>query len=328
MKDYNHLFGLFESRLTDYRSSLLKGKPDELYHPCDYILGLGGKRLRPLLALIACDLFEKKPALALESALAVELFHNFSLIHDDILDKATLRRNKPTVHMKWNPDIAILSGDVMLVEATKVLENYPATEFKKLVQLFNVTATQVCEGQQMDMNFENSLTVTSAEYIRMISLKTAVLLGCSLQMGAINAGANAFNQKHLYTFGENLGIAFQLLDDYLDTFAENEKQFGKKIGGDILANKKTFLLLKALELTTVAQKKELHRLLKLGKKEEKRKISGITQLYRLLNVGELCLAEADKYTATAIHALSKVKATEEKKKALSKFALGLIKRQS
>ena len=327
MKNYQPLFQLFENHLNLYRGGLINRSPKELYEPCDYILSLGGKRLRPLLALLACDLFDKNPSMALNSALAVELFHNFSLIHDDILDKAPLRRNQATVHTKWNHNIAILSGDVMLVEASRILEKYPATAYKKLTHLFNLTATQVCEGQQMDMNFENSLNITTHEYIEMITLKTAVLLGCSLQMGAINAGVSVNDQKHIYTFGKDLGIAFQLLDDYLDTFAINKKEFGKQIGGDIIANKKTFLLLKAFELSSVSQKKELKRLLKLTKKDEKLKVQSVTKIFEELEVGKLCLNEADVYTHSAITALNRVNASGVKRKAMSEFAHSLLKRQ-
>jgi geranylgeranyl diphosphate synthase, type II len=327
VKNYHPFVQLFENRLSLYRAGLVNREPKELYAPCEYILSLGGKRVRPLLALLACDLFDKEPSMAVDSALAVELFHNFSLIHDDILDKAPLRRNKPTVHTKWNHNIAILSGDVMLVEASRILETYPANVYKKLTQLFNLTATQVCEGQQMDMNFESSFNITTKEYIQMITLKTAVLLGCSLQMGAINSGVSASYQKHIYTFGKDLGIAFQLLDDYLDTFATNKKDFGKQIGGDIIANKKTFLLLKAFELASSSQKKELKRLLKLTKKDEKLKVRAVTKIFEELGVGKLCIKEADAYTHSAIAALNTINASETKKKALSEFAHSLLKRQ-
>src|SRR5690349_3104089 len=178
--------------------------------------------------MIGCDLFDKNPQLACDSALAVELFHNFSLIHDDILDAAPVRRNQPSVHVKWNSNIAILAGDVMLVKALQALEKYPAEEYKKLASLFTKTATEVCEGQQMDMNFESAKKVSVNDYLRMIGLKTAVLLGCSLQMGAINAGAGTLEQKSIYGFGKHLGLSFQLMDDLLDAFAEEKENFGKR----------------------------------------------------------------------------------------------------
>lgn len=255
MSAYEKHLQLFNSHLEDYKTEVNLRSPRELYEPEHYILSLGGKRLRPLLALISCDLFGKAPQHALNSALCVELFHNFSLIHDDILDEAPLRRNQPTVHTKWNTNIAILSGDVMLVKAFEVLKNYESKEFSQLFSLFAKTSIEVCEGQQLDMNFENMDSVTVDDYIQMITKKTAVLLGCSLQMGAINAGVTQTDQDHIYEFGKHLGIAFQLLDDLLDAYATDEKSFGKQIGGDIIANKKTFLVLKALELANVEQAK-------------------------------------------------------------------------
>jgi len=323
---YAPLAQLFLQHLAAYQSSLTGRQPTQLYAPCDYILSLGGKRLRPLLALAACDLFGKKPQQALNAALAVELFHNFSLIHDDILDKAPLRRNKPTVHVKWSPQIALLSGDVLLVEAGRALEHYAPARYKQLATLFNRTATEVCDGQQLDMNFETQHAVSTAEYIRMIELKTAVLLGCSLQMGAICASAPAAAQRQLYEFGRNLGIAFQLLDDYLDAFAGNSGKFGKQVGGDIVANKQTFLLIKTRELASAQQKRALARL--MNTKNTAEKVNGVLQLMRQLGVDGLCLAEAEKYTATALRALNKVKAPAAKKAALKTFAQSLMHRQA
>lgn len=326
MKNYQPLFELFLKHLEDYKSNLNSKSPKELYEPENYILSLGGKRLRPLLALVACDLFEKDPKHALNSALAVELFHNFSLIHDDILDAAPLRRNKETVHIKWNTNIAILSGDVMLVKASQVLENYDFKEFKKLNTLFNKTAIEVCEGQQYDMNFESAKNVTVEDYIQMITYKTAVLLGCSLKMGAINANAPENDQTNLYEFGKHLGIAFQLLDDLLDAFAVDNEKFGKQIGGDIIANKKTFLLLKAFELANEKQQKELIKLLKT--KDVTKKIDGVLTIYKNLNIKEICEQEADKHTAMAINYLAKVTANPSKKETLKQFATELLNRQA
>ncbi len=302
--------------------------PKELYEPQKYILSLGGKRLRPLLALISCDLFDKNPDLALDSALAVELFHNFSLIHDDILDNADLRRNKPTVHLKWNENIGILSGDAMLVKAFTILEKYPNNKFKKLMSLLNTTALDVCEGQQMDMNFESQKNVTVENYIHMISLKTAVLLACSLKMGAINAGASIANQDNLYKFGKHLGIAFQLLDDCLDAYPKDSRAFGKKVGGDILANKKTFLLLKTLELLNKKQAAALLKLLSLKSTNHSKKIQKVLAFYNEVNAKGYCEGEADKHTQIAIKHLNKVKANQAKKDLLTSFALQLLKRQA
>jgi len=326
VKEYKALLELFLKHLEAYRSGLQQQAPKELYDPEDYMLGLGGKRLRPLLALIACDLFDKDPKLALDSALAVELFHNFSLIHDDILDNAPLRRNQDTVHVKWNSNIAILSGDVMLVQSFRTLESYGFKEFKKLSALFSKTAVEVCEGQQLDMNFETVSSVTVSEYIRMITYKTAVLLGCSLKMGAINAYAADEDQNYIYEFGKHLGIAFQLLDDLLDAFAEDAGQFGKQTGGDIIANKKTFLLLKAMELASDKQKKELAKLLKT--KDPVKKVSGVLALYDALDIKTLCRQEADKHTNLAIDYLRKIQAASARKKQLERFALELLNRQT
>ena len=326
MKNYQSLLELFLNHLETYRENLNSSSPKELYEPESYILSLGGKRLRPLLALIACDLFDKDPKLSLNSALSVELFHNFSLIHDDILDAAPLRRNKKTVHEKWNTNIAILSGDVMLVKAKQALEFYDFKEFKKLNILLNKTAIAVCEGQQLDMNFENEKNVAVEDYIHMITYKTAVLLGCSLKMGAINANAKEEDQVNLYEFGKHLGIAFQLLDDYLDAFAIDPEKFGKQIGGDIIANKKTFLLLKAFEVADEKQKKVLTKFLK--EKDAAKKTEGILKLYKALNVQEICSKEADKHTKIAIDFLEKVNANISKKNTLKLYAQELLNRQA
>lgn len=326
MQEFSRLLDLFTSHLEKYNSGLEKKQPAELYEPERYILSLGGKRIRPVLALAACDLFGKDPSEALHSAVAVELFHNFSLIHDDILDAAPLRRNQPTVHTKWNTNIAILSGDVMLVKAFQALEHYPPEQFKQLCKLFHETAIQVCEGQQVDMNFETSIEVSVDDYISMITYKTAVLLGCSLRMGAINAQASEKDQHSIYEFGKNLGIAFQLLDDCLDAFAPAPEKFGKQKGGDILSNKKTFLLLKAIERANPAQRKEMEELMKLPDAEKK--VSDMLRLYNSLGVEKLCLNEADKYTAKAIGALEETSAQPAKKEMLRKFALDLLKRQT
>jgi geranylgeranyl diphosphate synthase type II len=325
LDQYRHLFSIFLSHLDQYRLGLQSQKPAELYDPENYILSLGGKRLRPLLALIACDLFDRAPEKALDSALCVELFHNFSLIHDDILDAAPLRRNQATVHTKWNTNIAILSGDVMLVKAFDVLSKYPEKEFKSLCALFSKTAIEVCEGQQLDMNFENTETVTVDDYLNMITLKTAVLLGCSLKMGAINAGATELEQQNIYAFGKHLGIAFQLLDDVLDAYA-NSPEFGKQIGGDIISNKKTFLLLKAFELASDRQRKELQRLLLLGKESAAEKVKGVRVLFDELQVKDLCVEKANEHTRVAISHLDSLPVNESKKELLKQFSFDLLNR--
>ncbi len=321
---YHEHFSLFIKHLKGYQKTLARRKPKELYEACHYILELGGKRLRPVLALAACDVFGKHPDKALGAAMAVELFHNFSLIHDDILDNAPLRRGKPTVHEKWNTGLAILSGDVMLVEAQMAFNEYPPALAKNLATLFNKTAVEVCEGQQMDMNFETSTGVSVKEYLKMIGLKTAVLIGCSLQMGAMCAGAGIHNQKAIYVFGKNLGIAFQLMDDYLDVFGESHT-FGKKTGGDILAAKKTFMLLKAMERLDSRGKKELKALI-TSRISDSEKISGVVRLYRQAGADILCLKEAEKHTRLAIKNLESIKAPAGKKEIMKQFALNLLQR--
>lgn len=328
MKNYAPLQHLFSDFLRSYTSEIDLKSPPELYQPCSYILSLGGKRVRPLLALVACDLFNQNPANALNAALSVELFHNFSLVHDDILDEAPLRRNQATVHLKWNRNIAILSGDALLVKSLHVLQHYPPSIAASLSDLMCSTALEVCEGQQMDMNFETQPAVGIDDYIRMIRYKTAVLLGASLKMGAITASADASQQEHLYTFGVNLGIAFQLLDDLLDAFAENSESFGKRPGGDILSNKKTFLLLKSIELSSPRQKQEIEHLLTLPASAADEKISRMLDIYRVLNIRSLCEKEADQYTNLALSSLKALNANEKKKEHLQAFALDLLNRQA
>ena len=325
MKNYQSLLDLFTGHLSQYLKELDKKQPRELYDPENYILSLGGKRIRPLLALIACDLFDKNPAHSLNAALSVELFHNFSLIHDDILDKAPVRRGMPTVHSKWNSDIAILSGDVMLVKAFDVLKHYESAKLSALLPLFTKTSVEVCEGQQYDMNFETRENVSVDEYIQMITYKTAVLLGCSLKMGAICADASEENGSHLYEFGKHLGIAFQLMDDVLDAYADDEK-FGKQVGGDIIANKKTFLLLKAFELASAEQKQALNTL--LSEKDSSKKVKGVLDIYNQLNIKAISEKEADVHTCEAIKHLHAVNASESKKKGLEQLAMQLLNRES
>jgi geranylgeranyl diphosphate synthase type II len=322
---YDLLLSQFSSHLENYRKALSSKQPIELYEPENYILSLDAKRIRPLLTLISCDLFDKDPKQALNAALAIEVFHNFSLIHDDILDKAPLRRGQKTVHEKWNVNVGILSGDVMMVKAFDILNGYDAETLKLLLNIFIKTSVEVCEGQQLDMNFENSSSITVNEYKQMITFKTAVLLGCSLQMGSICAKANAEDQNNCYEFGKHLGIAFQLLDDMLDVYSGDPKKFGKQLGGDILANKKTYLLLKALELANSKQKQDLQNLLSITDAEEK--IKGIVAIYDALNIKDLVQEEANKHTNEAIKHLQLINADMNKKKALENMAHALLKRE-
>ena len=324
MQDYESLFEILTVAINTEQEQLNSTAPIQMYEPMAYIIGLGGKRVRPLLTLVGCDLFDVNPNHALQSALAVELFHNFSLIHDDILDKAPLRRGNTTIHEKWNTDIAILSGDGMMVKAFDELCKSNPVHIHDLLKLFSKTALQVCEGQQYDMNFETQLVVSVNEYINMITFKTAVLLGCSLQMGAICANANTVNQNHLYEFGKNIGIAFQILDDILDVYATDDK-FGKQVGGDIISNKKTFLLLKTIELASVEQKKRLNQLLQSSNMTVK--VEQVTKIYNELNIKDIATSEANKYTAIALTHLEEIVSSEPKKKLLKQFAFHLLNRE-
>lgn len=299
--------------------------PAELYAPMSYILTLGGKRIRPVLALMSGEAFGKSFSETINAAMAVEFFHNFSLIHDDIMDKAPLRRGNPTVHEKWNTNIAILSGDGMLIEAYKLFENYPPEITLSLMRLFNKTATEVCEGQQMDMNFESRNDVTLDEYIKMIQLKTAVLLGCSLQMGAIIGQANEEDQKNIYRFGLNLGTAFQVQDDYLDVYADQQK-FGKQVGGDILANKKTFLSLLALQKANESEKNQLISIQHISNPEEK--INLTKELYAQLKVDELSLQEINVNYQAAMENLQALNIDENYKSMFKDLGNYLMNRQS
>ncbi|WP_207426386.1 polyprenyl synthetase family protein [Pedobacter sp. SYSU D00535] len=301
--------------------------PSDLYEPIRYIMSLGGKRLRPALLLMACDLFEGSVLKAIEPAVGIEVFHNFTLLHDDIMDKAPLRRGKATVHEKWNDSIAILSGDVMLVKAYELIMKVEDSILRKVLQIFNETATGVCEGQQIDMNFEAIDNVSVAEYLHMIRLKTAVLLGGSLKIGALIGHASEGDADNLYQFGESLGLAFQLQDDILDVFGDPEK-FGKQVGGDILANKKTFLLIKALELAENLEEEELHYWINAENPDPQAKVAAVTDLYNRLGVRQLAEEQMNSFAEKALSALEKISASSDKKQALRKFAEELLVREN
>ncbi len=260
--------------------------PNALYEPISYLMNIGGKRIRPLLCLLSYRLYKEDYESILLPAMAVEVFHNFTLMHDDIMDKAPLRRGKETVHEKWNANTAILSGDVMLVKAYDLLLKMPENKLAKSIALFNQTAREVCEGQQLDMDFEAKKTVTEGEYLEMIRLKTAVLLGFSLQFGAHLAEASQEDQERLYQFGVNIGIGFQLKDDLLDVYAD-KSLFGKQVGGDILANKKTFLLIKALELAKGPIAERLDYWLHLEDYDKNEKVEAVTDIYDELEIKSL-----------------------------------------
>jgi geranylgeranyl diphosphate synthase type II len=268
--------------------------PKELYDPITYILSLGGKRIRPLLSVLAYGLYRNDPEQILSQASAVEVFHNFTLMHDDIMDQAPLRRGQATVHEKWNPNIAILSGDVMMVRAYDLLLDTDPKLLPQVIRLFNKTAAEVCEGQQLDMNFESIAQVKEEEYLNMIRLKTAVLLGFALQLGGILAGAAQKDVQKLYDFGVNIGVGFQLKDVLLDVFADQAK-FGKQVGGDIISNKKTFLLIKALELATGKEAEDLNHWLTVSEFDKEEKVKAVRAIYEKLGIKSLTEAKMSSY---------------------------------
>ncbi|GHC42789.1 polyprenyl synthetase family protein [Ulvibacter litoralis] len=306
-------------------SSVAVKEPIQLYEPIQYIVSLGGKRLRPTLTLLSCDFFGTSYEKAMNAALAIELFHNFSLIHDDIMDNAPLRRGEETVHEKWDLNTGILSGDAMLILAYQLFEVYDASLFRDLAKLFSKTALQVCEGQQYDVDFETRDDVTIPEYIKMIDYKTAVLIGAAMKMGAIVAGASESCKERIYAFGRNLGIAFQLQDDYLDAFG-NPKNFGKQVGGDIITNKKTFLYLKALQNGTKDEAEELEHLFSINPKDPSDKIQRVTAIFKSTGASEATKEEIVKYTQKANEDLEKIAISSESKNTLREFGLSLMAR--
>lgn len=293
-----------------------------LYDPAQYILGLGGKRVRPVAVLMGNELFDEISKDAYHVATAIELFHNFSLIHDDIMDKAPLRRGMETVHTRYGESTALLAGDVMLVVAYEYLQKVNPALLPALLRLFNDTAKAVCEGQQLDMDFEKRTLVTLDEYVNMITLKTSVLLAASLQMGALLGGAGEGNQRHLYEFGKNLGIAFQVQDDFLDAFGD-PAVFGKQPGGDILANKKTFLLIHALETTSPAQRQRLNALMEGS---DPQKVEKVLALFKDCGADQWATALKEKYLSTALQHLDDVAVVSARKEPLANLADYLIRR--
>ena len=301
--------------------------PSELYVPIRYIMNIGGKRMRPLLTLMATYLFTDDWQKAVRPALAVEVFHNFTLMHDDIMDQAPLRRGQPTVHEKWNGNIAILSGDVMLVNAFQLLLALDADKLKPALERFSRTAAEVCEGQQMDMNFETRWDVTEAEYIDMIRLKTSVLLGYALELGGLIAGTDTENTRHLYEGGMNIGVGFQLKDDLLDVYGDPIK-FGKQVGGDIIANKKTFLLIEALLRAQGAVRDELMNWLNRTTFDKAEKVKAVTAIYEQLGIRQLTEARINEYFARGFTNFEQVNAQPDRKNLLIQFARQLVERES
>ncbi len=306
-------------------STVYGSNPKNLYEPIDYMMGLGGKRLRPVLTLMGYELFGNNPDEAMNAALAIEVFHNFTLVHDDIMDNAPLRRGKETVYKKWNMPIAILSGDLMLIKAVELLAKTPGERFGDILAVFNDTAAKVCEGQQIDMNFEERQDVKYDEYIEMIALKTAVLLGGALKIGALIGGAEIADADHLYAFGKNIGIAFQIQDDILDSFG-NSDQVGKRIGGDIASNKKTLLLIELLEIVHKDDKILLSEL--LPEQDLDKKIAGILKLYAKYQIRQFAELKKQEYLETAFRHLDDVRVAKERKSILHQTAMELMERIS
>ena len=301
-------------------------EPKNLYDPINYILELGGKRMRPVLTLMSAEIFDVKFKKALPAALAVEVFHNFSLIHDDIMDDAPLRRGKATVHEKWNINTGILSGDAMLILAYQNFEQYQPKIFRKLAKLFSKTALEVCEGQQWDVDFEKRNDVTIAEYLLMIKYKTAVLVAAAMKMGAIIAETSKENANLIYEFGLNLGLAFQLQDDYLDAFGD-PKTFGKQVGGDIIENKKTYLYLKALEFSSKEEQAELIQLFSSQPEDSTEKIKSAKSIFNSSGASQATQIAIQEYTLKAFETLEKIDLKNDKKEILKSFGKDLMERK-
>ena len=321
-----HAISYYQDIVSEHFTNLiLKKEPNNLYEPIRYILSLGGKRLRPVLTLMATEVFDVDCNKALAAATAVEVFHNFSLIHDDIMDDAPLRRGNETVHEKWNINTGILSGDAMLILAYQYFEEYQPRIFQDLAKLFSKTALEVCEGQQYDVDFETRDDVTITEYLKMIEYKTAVLVAAAMKMGAIVAETSDENANYIYDFGLNLGLAFQLQDDYLDAFG-NPETFGKQVGGDIIENKKTYLYLKAIEFAKPEEREQLLHLFSIQPNENKDKIASVKDIFNETGASEATQKAIQEYTFRAFETLEKIAITNEKKAILKAFGENLMNR--
>jgi geranylgeranyl diphosphate synthase type II len=309
---------------TKFSGENFKDEPLGLYNPVRHIMGMKGKRIRPMLVLLSCDMFGGDVNTALYPAYAMEVFHNFTLVHDDIMDAADIRRGEPTVHKKFGVNAAILAGDVMLSYAYKFVTQVPHHKMPAILDVFNQTAIEIYEGQQMDVDFEKRLDVTEQEYLKMIEFKTSVLLAASLQIGAILGGADVEAQKLIYQFGLNLGLSFQIKDDYLDTFGEGDK-VGKRIGGDIVQNKKTYLLETALNIADATRRKQLLNL--LNEKDEEKKISSVIALFNELQIPAKTLAKAEELYNLSIKSLEAINLPAERKTVLLQLADSINKRE-
>jgi geranylgeranyl diphosphate synthase type II len=315
-----------QKKVNDFISNVQIGRePFSLYDPINYTLQSGGKRVRPVLVLMACNLFTDDIEHAIKPAVGLEIFHNFTLLHDDIMDHADIRRGNPTVHKKWSENTAILSGDAMFIQAYEYFLDCQSPNFRDILKAFNQTAREVCEGQQYDMEFEERDHVTEQEYLRMIELKTSVLIAAALKIGALLGGSNKKDADLLYDFGRNIGLAFQLQDDFLDVYGETEV-FGKKIGGDIVANKKTFMLIKAKELARDEDLKILNDLLNSKNMERETKVDSVKKIYNKLNIHNLVKLRIEELNQLALDSLAKVSIEENKKSELKKLAENLIHR--
>jgi geranylgeranyl diphosphate synthase type II len=322
-----HSIYQYQQYISDYLESQYETKePRNLYEPIHYILKLGGKRMRPVLTLMSAEVFDADYKFALPAALAVEVFHNFSLIHDDIMDDAPLRRGNETVHEKWNTNTAILSGDAMLILAYQYFEKYKTDVFRDLAKLFSKTALEVCEGQQWDVDFETREDVTIPEYLKMIEYKTAVLVAAAMKMGAIVAETSEENANLIYSFGLNLGLAFQLQDDYLDAFG-NPETFGKQVGGDIIENKKTYLYLKAIEFASQTQKEQLLHLFSIHPTDNVDKIASVKEIFNETGASKATQQAILDYTLKAFETLQKLHIDNEKKDMLHSFGENLMGRK-
>lgn len=322
-----HSIDRYREEFVAYLSERVKTKePENLYDPMVYILGLGGKRVRPVLVLMAAEIFGSDYKKALDAALAIEIFHNFSLVHDDIMDDAPLRRGKQTVHELWDVNTGILSGDAMLIRAYQLFESYEGSTFRELAKLFSKTAIEVCEGQQYDIDFETRDDVSIPEYMKMIEYKTAVLVGASLKMGAIVANTSEENKEKIYEFGRLIGIAFQLQDDYLDAFGDPEN-FGKQVGGDIIENKKTFLYLTTLNTAAANVALQLEHLYSINPPDSRAKVDTVKSLFESSGAAELTRHEIEKYTEKSFRVLDDLDIEEDKKTLLRKFGENLMNRE-
>lgn len=324
MLSFNEILQKIEQEIAQLQFTY---PPKSLYEPIEYILSLGGKRIRPALVLMACNLYKEEVDAAIKPALGLEVFHNFTLLHDDLMDEADKRRNKPTVHKVWNANTAILSGDAMLIAAYQLIEETAPESLKEILHLFTATALEICGGQQYDMEFESRTDVSEAEYIEMIRLKTAVLLACALKMGAIVGNAPEEDAEALYQFGIHIGLAFQLQDDLLDVYGDTAT-FGKNIGGDILCNKKTFLLINALRLASEQQRAILNDWIHKKEFDPAEKIAAVTAIYNQLHLKELSEEKIHTYYISAMEYLNSLQVAPEKLTILKEVSARLMNRQS